>query len=343
MTPSQLSAAQQAMPQHDVVLTQRPRRLRRTAVLRDMVREHRLSLDSLVQPIFVDENILDARKPIGSMPGIDRCSLGEAVKEAQELFTLGVRSILLFGIPRAKDECASTMSVDDGIVQRTIRAIKTALPDMVVIADLCACEYTSHGHCGIVDLNGVVDNDRTLTLLARTALSYAHSGVDIIAPSDMMDGRIGVLRKALDGEGFSEIALMSYAVKYASAFYGPFREAADSAPSFGDRRSYQMDPANRREALREARLDLAEGADMLIVKPAMVYLDIVRELVACTDVPLAVYNVSGEYAMVKAAAAQGWIDEARIVDEIFASFARAGASIVISYFSKSYAQRYGAL
>lgn len=323
---------------HEVLpLVQRPRRLRKSESLRATVREHDVRFEALVQPLFVDEQ-LHGRAAIASMPGIERCSLNEILAEVGELRALGIRRILLFGIPAAKDPAGTLMAGDGGIVQRTIRAVKAAFPDVLVIADLCACEYTSHGHCGILDAHGEVDNDRSVGLLVQTALSYARAGVDIIAPSDMMDGRVGAIRTALDEAGFASIAIMSYAVKYASAFYGPFREAAGSSPSFGDRRAYQMDPANRREALREARLDVAEGADILIVKPALAYLDIVRDLYAATDIPLAVYNVSGEFAMIKAAAMQGWIDEARTVEEIFLSFTRAGAAIIISYFSKQYAR-----
>lgn len=314
---------------------ERPRRLRRNPALRAMVREHRVNLDGLVQPLFIDEQS-QGREPISSMPGIERLSVTEAVKEAAELWSLGIRGVLLFGIPPVKDAVASSAYAPDGVVQTTIRAIKARCPEMLVIADLCNCEYTDHGHCGILDAHGDVDNDATLVLLGKTALSYAQAGVDIVAPSDMMDGRVAYLRHELDAATFTNISIMSYAVKYASAFYGPFREAAQSTPHFGDRRSYQMDSSNVREALREARIDAEEGADILIVKPAMAYLDVVRAVHEQSELPVAVYNVSGEYAMVKAASAAGWIDESRIVDEIFTSFARAGASIIISYFAKSY-------
>jgi porphobilinogen synthase len=264
----------------------------------------------------------------------------EAADECRTLAALGIRAVLLFGIPDRKDATASSNHDPQGVVQRTARAIKAAVPGMLVIADLCNCEYTDHGHCGLLDEHGDVDNDRTLELLGRTALTYADAGVDVIAPSDMMDGRVGYLRATLDGSGYSTLPIMSYAVKFASGFYGPFREAADSTPQFGDRRSYQMDPPNAREAVREALLDLDEGADFLIVKPALAYMDLIRAVREISDVPVACYNVSGEYAMVKAAALNGWIDEERVVDEMLAGFVRAGADIIITYFAKSYAQRH---
>ena len=324
-----------------MIAFERPRRLRRSQALRAMVREHRVNLEGLVQPLFVDET-LHGRAPISSMPGIEQLSVNESIKEAQSLWQAGIRGVLLFGLPATKDATASCAYAPDGVVQQAIRGIKAHCPGMLVIADLCNCEYTDHGHCGILDAHGDVDNDSTLVLLAKTALSYAHAGVDIIAPSDMMDGRVAYLRAALDAASFTNISIMSYAVKYASAFYGPFREAAHSAPSFGDRRTYQMDASNIREALREARIDAQEGADVLIVKPAMAYLDVVRAVREQSELPVAVYNVSGEYAMIKAASAAGWIDEERIVDELFTSFARAGASIIISYFAKSYRIRQAA-
>ena len=273
------------------------------------------------------------------MPGIFRHSVESAVAECRELHDLGIKAVLLFGIPDFKDAVASSNHAPDGVVQRAIRAIKRDVPEMLAIADLCNCEYTDHGHCGVLDERGDVDNDATLELLARTAFSYAEAGVDVIAPSDMMDGRIGYLRGALDASGYSALPIMSYAVKFASAFYGPFRDAADSTPQFGDRRTYQMDPPNAREAVREACLDLDEGADFLIVKPALAYMDLIRAVREVSDVPVACYNVSGEYAMVKAAALNGWIDEDRIVDEMLVGFARAGADIIITYFAKSYAAR----
>ncbi len=317
---------------------ERPRRLRRSNALREMVREHRVNLAGLIQPLFISETLV-GRAAVASMPGIDQLSLEAAIDEAARLSKLGIHGVLLFGLPAHKDAFASSAADPEGIIQRAIRGIKQRCPEMLVLTDLCHCEYTDHGHCGILDERGDVDNDATLELLARTAVSYARAGADVIAPSDMMDGRIAVIRQALDAAGFVSLALMSYAVKYASAFYGPFRDAAQSAPSFGDRRSYQMDAGNVREALREARIDAEEGADILIVKPALAYLDVVRAIVEVSELPVAVYNVSGEYAMVKAASAQGWIDEERIVDEMFTSFARAGASMIISYFAASYLER----
>jgi len=328
-------------PATTVDLTKRPRRLRSSAAMRELVREHEVRIGSLVQPLF----IADEGQPQGeitSMPGVFRYSVEGAARECRALAALGIRAVLLFGIPDFKDDVASSAHDPRGVVQRAIRAIKREVPELLVIADLCSCEYTDHGHCGILDERGEVDNDATLELLGKTALSYAEAGVDVIAPSDMMDGRVGYLRAVLDGSSFSSLPIMSYAVKFASAFYGPFREAADSTPQFGDRRTYQMDPPNAREALREALLDLDEGADFLIVKPALAYMDLIRAVREVSDVPVACYNVSGEYAMVKAAALNGWIDEARTVDEILTSFVRAGADIIITYFAKSYAERHGA-
>ncbi len=316
----------------------RPRRLRRTETLRSLVREHRTSIEHLVQPLFVVERQADAGA-IVSMPGIERFSVEGVVDEVRALDALGIKSVLLFGIPAHKDAVASSNYDDNGVVQRAIRAIKTAAPQVAVIADLCNCEYTDHGHCGILDDRGNVDNDATVALLVRTALTYAKAGVDVIAPSDMMDGRVGAIRSALDAHGHTDTAIMAYSAKYASAFYGPFRDAAGSVPQFGDRRSYQMDPANANEALREIALDLEEGADIVMVKPGLPYLDIVRAARDAFDVPIAVYNVSGEYAMLKAAAANGWIDEHRAVDETLIAFGRAGADIIITYFAKDYAQR----
>jgi porphobilinogen synthase len=316
----------------------RPRRLRRSEVIRTLVREHWLRVEQLVQPIFVAERPADAG-PIASMPGIARFQLDDAVAEARELFALGVKSLLLFGIPAHKDAVASASYDPEGIIQRTIRALKSALPDMVVIADVCNCEYTDHGHCGLLDASGEVDNDATVELLARTALTYAQAGVDVVAPSDMMDGRVEAIRSALDAHGQTGVAIMAYSAKYASAFYGPFREAAGATPQFGDRRSYQMDPPNAREALREIALDVAEGADIVMIKPGLPYLDIVRAARDTFDQPIAVYNVSGEYSMLKAAISNGWLDGERAVDEVLTSFVRAGADIVITYFAKEYAQR----
>jgi porphobilinogen synthase len=321
-------------------LVARPRRLRASAALRALVRETHISRDGLVQPLFVVEGS-DVVQPIGSMPGVNRYSVDAVVRECRELDAVGVRAVLLFGIPEsaAKDAYATINDDPNGVVQRAARAIKDALPQLLVIADLCNCEYTDHGHCGILDPAGDVDNDRTLEVLARTAVSYARAGVDVVAPSDMMDGRVAAIRAALDDEGHTKTAIMSYAAKYASAFYGPFREAAASTPAFGDRRTYQMDPGNAREALKEVRLDVEEGADIVMVKPALAYLDVLYRVRELTDLPLAVYHVSGEYAMIKAAAANGWIDEDRIVDETLTAMARAGADIIITYFAKDYLRR----
>ena len=316
----------------------RPRRLRRSDVVRSLVREHRVHVDQLVAPLFVAERAQDTG-PIASMPGIERLSLPGAVTESRELFALGVKCVLLFGIPAHKDAQASSNYDPQGIVPSTIRAIKEALPEMVVAADLCNCEYTDHGHCGILDARGDVDNDATVALLARTAAVYAQADVDVVAPSDMMDGRVGAIRSALDERGSQNVAIMAYSAKYASAFYGPFREAAGATPQFGDRRSYQMDPPNVREAMREIALDVEEGADIVMVKPGLPYLDVVRAARENFDVPVAVYNVSGEYAMLKAAIANGWLDGDRAVDEVLASFVRAGADIVITYFAKEFALR----
>jgi porphobilinogen synthase len=327
-------------PSGTVELTKRPRRLRSSPTMRDLVRESEVRIGSLVQPLFIADEGQPAGE-IASMPGVFRYRVDDVAPECRTLAKLGINAVLLFGIPDRKDAVASSAHDPAGVVQRTIRAIKSAVPEMLVIADLCNCEYTDHGHCGILDENGEVDNDATLELLGRTALSYAEAGVDIVAPSDMMDGRVGYLRATLDGSGYSALPIMSYAVKFASGFYGPFREAADSTPHFGDRRGYQMDPPNAREAVREALLDLDEGADILIVKPALAYMDLIRAVREVSDVPVACYSVSGEYAMVKAAARNGWIDEDRIVDETLAGFVRAGADIIITYFAKSYAQRHG--
>ncbi|HVR47574.1 MAG TPA: porphobilinogen synthase [Candidatus Binatia bacterium] len=318
----------------------RPRRLRRGEVVRSLVRENRVHVEQLVQPLFVVERAGDAG-PIESMPGIARLRLGEAAAEARELFSLGIRSVLLFGVPAHKDAIASGSYDADGIVQQAIREIKASLPEMLVIADLCACEYTDHGHCGVLAAGGDVDNDATVELLARVAVTYARAGADVVAPSDMMDGRVEAIRSALDAEGGRDVAIMAYSAKYASAFYGPFREAAGSTPRFGDRRGYQMDPPNAREALREIALDVDEGADIVMIKPGLPYLDVVRAARDRFDAPIAVYNVSGEYAMLHAAIANGWLDGERAVDEILTSFVRAGADIVITYHAKEYAQRHG--
>jgi porphobilinogen synthase len=321
-----------------LALTRRPRRLRSSAAMRGMVRETRINRDGLVQPLFVTEGT-GVVQPISSMPGVSRFSVDTVVRECRELFAVGVRAVLLFGIPDFKDAVATSNYDPNGVVQRAARAIKDALPEMLVIADLCNCEYTDHGHCGIIDERGDVDNDRSVELLVKTALTYARSGVDVVAPSDMMDGRVAAIRGALDDAGYINTTIMSYAAKYASGFYGPFREAAGSTPSFGDRRTYQMDPANGREALREVALDIEEGADIVMVKPALAYMDLIRRVREACDVPVACYNVSGEYAMVKAAAERGWIDEERVVDETLMGFARAGADIIITYFAKDYLRR----
>ena len=313
------------------------RRLRRTGLLRGMVRETELTPAHLVYPMFVELGT-DARTPIEAMPGIDRLSISHAVEEAAAAHALGVPAVLLFGIPSHKDEQASGAYDDEGVVQLATRAIKDALPELVVITDVCLCEYTSHGHCGVVRTDGSVDNDLSLELLAKTAISQAAAGADAIAPSDMMDGRVGALRTQLDAEGHSEMPIIAYSAKFASAFYGPFREAADSAPAFGDRRSYQMDPANADEAVREALLDVEEGADIVMVKPALPYLDVVHRVKEATGVPVAAYNVSGEYAMIKAAAQAGWLDERAAVLEALTSIRRAGADIVITYHAKDVAE-----
>lgn len=316
-------------------LIKRPRRLRRTAALRSMVRETRISANGLVYPMFVMEGE-GKREPIEAMPGQYRYTLDTFVEELGEVTKAGVPSILLFGIPDHKDACGSEAYHEQGIVQRAVRAAKKAYPELVVITDVCLCEYTSHGHCGI--LHGhEVHNDETLEVLAKTALSHVQAGADMVAPSDMMDGRVAAIRRILDENGYENIPIMSYAVKYSSAFYGPFREAAGSAPSFGDRKSYQMDFHNRKEALREAMLDVEEGADIIMVKPGLPYLDVLREVTDEVDVPTAVYCVSGEYAMIKAGAAAGFIDEQAIVCESAAALFRAGASIVITYFAKELA------
>ncbi|HEY0782676.1 MAG TPA: porphobilinogen synthase [Thermoanaerobaculia bacterium] len=307
----------------------RLRRLRRTPVLRRLVRETRLSVDDLVLPLFVCPGEGVAR-PVGSMPGVFQESVDHVVATVRAAWDEGLRSVLLFGLPETKDAVGSASWSDDGIVQRALRALKAALPDLVTIADVCFCEYTDHGHCGV--LRGQeVDNDATVENLAKQAVSLARAGADVIAPSDMMDGRVGAIRRALDGEGFPDTPILSYAVKFASGFYGPFREAAGSTPSFGDRRAYQMDPANGREAMREAALDLEEGADMLMVKPAVPYLDVLAELRRRFDLPLAAYHVSGEYAMIKAAAERGWIDYDRVLMETLVAIRRAGADLILTY------------
>ena len=311
---------------------QRPRRLRRTPVLRKMVRETELSPSDFIYPLFVCPG-KGVRAEIGAMPGCYRLSVDETVAEGQELLTLGVPAVILFGLPPSKDAEGSGAWAEDGIVQQAVRALKKSVPELFVVTDLCLCEYTDHGHCGRVE-GGEVLNDPTLELLARTAVAQARAGSDLIAPSDMMDGRVAAIRKALDGSGFSHLPILSYAAKYASAFYGPFREAADSAPQFGDRRAYQMDPANAREAMREVALDIEEGADMVMVKPAMPCLDIVRRVRDAFDVPVAAYQVSGEYSMIVAAARNGWVDRKLVIMESLTAIRRAGADLVLTYFAK---------
>ncbi len=318
--------------------TERPRRLRRTSGLRAMVAEHAVLVTDLIEPCFVVEGS-GIKREIPSMPGVYWQSVDRLTEDAKAAAALGIPAIILFGIPEHKDDAASGLADPDGAVQRAIASVKRAVPELLVVADLCACEYTSHGHCGLVDEHGTIDNDATVALLAQGALSYAEAGVDIVAPSDMMDGRVKAIRHALDGKSHLDIAILSYAVKYASAFYGPFREAAASAPKFGDRRTHQMDPPNAREAVREARLDVAEGADAVMVKPALSYLDVVHRVREAVDVPVAVYNVSGEYSMIKAAAARGWIDEQRAIDEVLVGCKRAGADVIVTYFARSVAAR----
>jgi len=313
-------------------LTHRPRRLRRSAAIRSLVREARLSRDDFVLPLFVCAG-KSVRREVSSMPGVFNLSVDEVTEEASSAFDKGVRSVILFGLPETKDELASGAYAEDGVVQQAIRAIRAAVPDLVVVADTCLCEYTSHGHCGVVR-GGEVLNDESLELIARTALSQAEAGADIVGPSAMMDGQVAAIRETLDASGFEQVAIMAYAVKYASAFYGPFREAADSAPAFGDRRAYQMDPPNAREAMREAELDYSEGADILMVKPASVYLDILKMVRDRFDVPVAAYHVSGEYALIKAAAQKGWIDEERVMLETLTSIKRAGADIILTYYAR---------
>ena len=314
----------------------RPRRLRRTEAIRDMVRENHLRTDELFWPVFVDETA-SADTPVDSMPGVFRYPPARAVEEVAAARAEGIRAVILFGIPAKKDERGSSAYDGDGVVPRTIRAIKSRVPDMVVVADVCLCEYTSHGHCGLVE-DGVILNDETLPLLARAAVAYANAGADIVAPSDMMDGRVAAIRSALDEAGFKDVAIMSYSAKYASGYYGPFRDAAGSAPHFGDRRTYQMDPANGAEALREVAADLREGADLVIAKPAMAYLDVLADIRRNFNVPIVAYNVSGEYSMVKAAAANGWIDERRIVLETLVGMKRAGAKMIITYHAREVAR-----
>ncbi len=316
--------------------THRPRRLRRSELMRGLVRETRVTTQGFIYPMFVCPGT-GVRKEVSSMPGVAQQSVDKFLEECREVEQLGIPGIILFGLPNTKDALGTEAAAADGVVQRAIEAVKKAGLKLLVMTDVCLCEYTDHGHCGVVT-NNEVQNDPTIELLAREALSHARAGADVVAPSDMMDGRVGAIRKALDANGFQDIAILAYAAKYCSGFYGPFREAAQSAPQFGDRRSYQMDPANAREALREVALDLDEGADMVMVKPALAYLDVIRMVRDTFDVPVAAYNVSGEYAMVKAAAQNGWIDEQRVVMEIITGIQRAGASMVLTYHAKDVAR-----
>jgi porphobilinogen synthase len=312
--------------------TTRPRRLRATPVLRQMVRETTLAPDDFIYPMFVVHG-QEVRREIKSMPGVHQLSVDQAVAEAQETARLGIPSIVLFGVPAVKDAVGSENFSDEGIVQQATRAIKDALPELIVIADVCMCEYTDHGHCGIVQDDEIV-NDATLEILQKAAVSYARAGVDVVAPSGMMDGMVGAIRSALDADGFVNVSILSYAIKYASAFYGPFREAAEGAPKFGDRKTHQMDPANAREALRELALDIEEGADMVMVKPALPYLDIIHRVRDACHLPVVAYNVSGEYAMIKAAVANGWLNEPAVVLELLTGIKRAGADLILTYHAK---------
>jgi porphobilinogen synthase len=311
--------------------TVRMRRTRQNEKLRGLVRETHLNVDQLIYPLFIAEGITQPHE-IASMPGIMQWPLEHLGREAERIANLGIPAVLLFGIPTDKDETGSEAYNPQGIIQQAIRQFKASVPDLLVITDVCLCEYTSHGHCGLIR-NGSVQNDESLELLSRMALSHVEAGADIVAPSDMMDGRVGAIRRSLDEQGFNQAPIMAYSAKFASGFYGPFREAAGSTPQFGDRRAYQMDPANAREALREVELDIAEGADIVMVKPAMAYMDVIRQVRDSCDLPLAAYNVSGEYSMIKAAAQNGWIDERRIVMEVLTGIRRAGADMIITYFA----------
>ncbi len=320
----------------------RLRRLRKNEQLRRMVRETHLNLDDLIYPLFAIHGA-GVKNEVASMPGIYQLSVEHIAAEAVEVFNLGIPAVLIFGLPEKKDPTGSDCYSPDGIVQKAVRAIKDEVPELVVITDVCMCEYTDHGHCGVLDEKGSVMNDATIELLARSAVSHVQSGADMVAPSDMMDGRVMAIRDALDEGGYEEVPIMSYAAKYASAFYGPFRDAAGSTPSFGDRKSYQMDPPNVREALREVVLDIEEGADIVMVKPALSYLDVIREVREMIDLPLAAYNVSGEFSLVKAGASRGWIDEDKVMMEILTSIKRAGADLIITYFAKDAAKHLGGL
>jgi porphobilinogen synthase len=314
----------------------RPRRLRKNEKLRQLIRETTVTAGNLIYPLFVGPGT-NVVRPVSSMPGVAQLSVDRAVVECRDAAALGIPAVILFGVPETKDALGSEAGVRDGVVQQAIRAIKDNVPELLVVTDVCLCEYTDHGHCGVIK-NGAVDNDSTLELLAREALSHAEAGADIVAPSDMMDGRVGAIRHALDSKGFDQIAIMAYAAKYASGFYGPFREAAESTPQFGDRRSYQMDPANTDEALREVELDIQEGADIVMVKPALAYLDVIYRVKEQFGYPVAAYNVSGEYSMIKAAGINGWIDEERIMLEVLLSIRRAGADMILTYFAKQLAR-----
>lgn len=316
--------------------TVRMRRTRQNEKLRGLVRETRLNADQLIYPLFIAEGLKEPHE-VSAMPGVMQWPLEQLGHEMERIAALGIPAVLLFGLPEQKDEVGSEAYNEQGIIQQAIRRIKAATPEMLVITDVCLCEYTSHGHCGVIK-NGNVQNDESLALLAQMALTHAEAGADIVAPSDMMDGRVGAIRHTLDEHGLSGTPIMAYSAKYASGFYGPFREAAGSAPQFGDRRAYQMDPANVREALREIDLDIAEGADIVMVKPAMAYMDVIRRVRDHCDLPIAAYNVSGEYAMIKAAAANGWIDERRIVTEVLTGIRRAGADMIITYFAPDVAK-----
>jgi porphobilinogen synthase len=313
----------------------RPRRLRKSEKLRQLIRETTLTAGNLVYPLFVGPGT-NVVRPVSSMPGVAQLSVDRAVVECRDAAALGIPAVILFGIPETKDALGSEASISDGVVQQAIRSIKDNVPDLLVVTDVCLCEYTDHGHCGLIK-NGAVDNDSTLEILAQEALSHARAGADIVAPSDMMDGRVGAIRRALDSKGFDQVAIMAYAAKYASGFYGPFREAAESTPQLGDRRSYQMDPANSDEALREVELDIQEGADIVMVKPALAYLDVIYRVKEQFGYPVAAYNVSGEYSMIKAAGLNGWIDEERIMLEVLLSIRRAGADMILTYFAKQIA------
>ena len=318
-------------------LKRRPRRLRRTAAIRDLVRETRLSPDDFIQPYFVVHGE-SVRNPIGSLPGQFQLSIDELIKDAKEAFSLGIKAVILFGIPNSKDSVGSETWNDNGIIQNATKALKDSIPELLVISDVCFCEYTDHGHCGVINEGGELDNDATLLNLQKQVISHAKAGVDMVAPSGMIDGMVGAIRSALDDEGYTLTPILSYAAKFSSSFYGPFREAVDSSPQSGDRKAYQLDPANRREALREVALDVEEGADIIMVKPALPYLDLIRELKDRWDLPVAAYNVSGEYAMIKAAAERGWLDGEAAMLESLISIKRAGADIILTYFAKEAAK-----